>query len=269
MQIHNLQLSEEQNMILDTIRKFVQDTVAPKAIDLDEQHQFARGSVDGLAELGMLGLPISEANDGAELGMLSFVVALEELSKACGASARLLLVHTGLCGRAVDGIEGERAKQLAGKIATGEVLASFVGSEFKIQASPTDGAVDGFTLTGSAAMVTAATEADVLLVAATDSDSDSDSDSGSGPLLFAVDADAVHVEAIPALGFRASAPGCITFDATAVSKDQILASGDAARAAIDRADLSAWIGPTGSAPSKGASPFQMRRISAICASRRW
>ena len=248
MQIHNFQLSEEQSMILDTVRKFVQDSVAPEALERDEHRQFARGSFDGLAELGMLGLPISEANGGAELGMLSFVVALEELSKVCGASARLMLVHTGLCGRAIDGIEGERAMKLAGKIAAGEVLLSFVGLEFEIQATP---AADGFTLGGSAALVTAATEADVLVVAATDA--------GGMPLLLAVEADTVQVEATPALGFRASAPGCVTFDATAVRKDQILASGDAARAALDRADLSAWIGGGSIAVGLAAASIEASR----------
>ncbi|MEE9128276.1 MAG: acyl-CoA dehydrogenase family protein [Planctomycetota bacterium] len=252
MQIHNFQLSEEQSMILDTVRKFVQDSVAPKALEHDEHRQFVRGSFDGLAELGMLGLPISEANGGAELGMLSFVVALEELSKACGASARLMLVHTGLCGRAIDGIEGERAMELAGKIAAGEVLSSFVGPEFKIQATPT---ADGFALGGSVALVTAATEANVLVVAATDAGTDA---SGM-PLLLAVEADTVQVEATPALGFRASAPGRVTFDATAVRKDQILASGDAARAALDRADLSAWIGGGSIAVGLAAASIEASR----------
>ncbi|MHC4896586.1 MAG: acyl-CoA dehydrogenase family protein [Planctomycetota bacterium] len=234
MQTHNFQLSEEQNMILDTVRKFVQDTVAPKALDNDEHRQFVRASFDGLAELGMLGLPISEASGGAELGMVSFVVALEELSKACGSSARLLLTHTGLCGTALDGLDGDRAKDLTGKIAAGEVLAAFVGPEFKIQATATT-AKDGFTLSGSAALVTAATEADVLIVAATDA-------ADGTSLLFAVEAATANIEATPSLGFRACAPGRVTLDNTAVSQDALLASGDVAKAALDRADLSAWIG---------------------------
>ena len=248
MPIHNFQLSEEQDMIRDTVNRFVQDTVVPKALEHDEHRRFVTHSFEGLAELGILGLPISEANGGAELGMLSFVVALEELSEACGASARLLLVHTGLCGRAVDGIEGDRAKELAGKIAAGEVLSSFVGPEFKIQAAP---APDGFTLGGSAALVTAATEAGVLIVAAIDAD--------DTPLLFSVEPAHANIEPTAALGFRASAPGRVTFDATAVSKDQILACGDTARAAFDRADLSAWIGAGAIAVGLAAASIEASR----------
>ena len=130
MQIHNFQLSEEQDMIRDTVNRFVQDTVAPNALEHDEHCRFVRHSFDGLAELGILGLPISEASGGAELGMLSFVVALEELSKACGSSARLLLTHTGFCGTALDGVDDDLARELTGKIAAGEVLATLVGKEF-------------------------------------------------------------------------------------------------------------------------------------------
>jgi len=231
MQIHNFQLSEEQDMIRDTVNRFVQDTVAPNALEHDEHRRFVRHTFDGLAELGILGLPISEASGGAELGMLSFVVALEELSKVCGSSARLLLAHSGFCGTALDGVDGDRARELTGKIAAGEVLATLIGKESRVQATA---ATDGFTLNGSAPLVTAATEAGVLLVAATDPD--------GVPLLFSVEPTSANIEATPALGFRASAPSKVTFDASVVSNDALLARDDAARAALDRADLSAWIG---------------------------
>jgi butyryl-CoA dehydrogenase len=231
MQIHNFELSEEQDMIRDTVNRFVQDTVAPNALEHDEQRKFVAHSLEGLRELGILGLPISEAAGGAELGVLSFVVALEGLGKACGSSARLLLTHTGLCGRALDGMNNEAARELVGKIAAGEVLATFVGLEHKIQATA---GKDGFLLSGRAPLVTAATEAGALIVAATDAD--------GAALLFSVEPAAASIEATPALGFRASAPGSITFEATLVASGAMLASGEEARAALRRADLLAWIG---------------------------
>lgn len=225
-------------MIRDTVLRFVQDTVAPNALEHDEHRRFVRHSFEGLAELGILGLPIREASGGAGLGMLSFVVALEELGRGCGSSARLLLAHTGLCGYVVDGIEGERARELAAKIAAGDLLATLVGPEFNIQATtaktPT-ASNGGFTLGGSAALVTAAAEADVLIVAATDAASGS-------PLLFAVEAAAARLEATLSLGFRACAPACVTLDAAQLTQDALLASGKAARAAFDRAELAACIG---------------------------
>jgi len=231
MLIHNFQLSDEQDMIRDTVSKFVQDTVSPNALEHDEHRRFVRHSFDGLAELGVLGLPISEACGGAELGMLSFVVALEGLSKACGSSARLLLTHTGFCGKALDGLDSDLARQLVGRVASGEVLAGFVGPEHTIRASRRDG---GFTLNGSAGMVTAATEAGALIVVAA-------LDDGT-PLLFFVEPARARVEATPALGFRASAPGMVTFDGTVVADDGLLAHGDAAQAALARVELCAGVG---------------------------
>jgi butyryl-CoA dehydrogenase len=231
MQIHNFQLSEEQDMIRDTVNRFVQDTVAPNALEHDEHRKFVAHTFAGLAELGILGLPISEAAGGADLGMLSFVVALEGLGKACGSSARLLLAHTGLCGRALDGIESDAAKELVGRIAGGEVMATLVGPEHHVKAQASG---DGFALSGSAPLVTAVTEAGVLIVAATDAD--------GGPLLFALEPAAASIESTPSLGFRSAAPGSVTFDATPASGDALLARGEEARAALDRADLSAWIG---------------------------
>lgn len=225
MPVHNLELSEEQDMIRDTVNRFVQDTVAPNALEHDEHRKFVAPTFEGLAELGVLGLPIREASGGAELGMLSFVVALQGLARACGSSARLLLVHAGLCGRALDGVDA--ASELVGRIAVGEVLASFVGPQFRIQCN------HGL-LNGSAALVTAATAAGILIVAAVDAE--------GTPLLFAVEPAAARIEPVPALGFRASGPGSVTFDATRVPDASLLAKGDEARAALDRASLSAWIG---------------------------
>ena len=56
MRMHNLQLTEDQQMIVDTVRKFVADEVATKAQELDEHRAFVREQFDALAELGVFGL---------------------------------------------------------------------------------------------------------------------------------------------------------------------------------------------------------------------
>ena len=116
MATDNFQLSEEQSMILETVRKFAQDRVEPKALENDEHATFVRASFDGLAEMGMLGIPLSEASGGAEMGLLSFAVAVEELARVCGSSARLLLSQTALCGTALEGHEAAEA------VAGGEIF---------------------------------------------------------------------------------------------------------------------------------------------------
>ena len=137
METDNFQLSEEQAMILETVRKFAQDKLEPTALDNDEHAVFVRASFDELAELGMLGIPLSEDSGGADMGWLSLVVAIEELGRVCGSTARLLLSQTALCGLALEGSD------VAEEVAGGEKLAAFVGPEVGISATV---AGDGFVL---------------------------------------------------------------------------------------------------------------------------
>ncbi|MBL8753255.1 MAG: acyl-CoA dehydrogenase family protein, partial [Planctomycetes bacterium] len=77
--MHNLQLSEDQEMIVDTVRKYVADVVAPKAQEHDEHRAFVADEFGGLAELGVFGLCVGEAAGGAGMGLVPFVAALESV----------------------------------------------------------------------------------------------------------------------------------------------------------------------------------------------
>jgi alkylation response protein AidB-like acyl-CoA dehydrogenase len=222
---HNFALSEEQAMVLETVRKLVEDEIAPAALEHDEHRRFARPAFDRLAELGMLGLPVAEASGGAGMGWLALAVALEELAAACGSTARLLLSQAGLCGKALEGHE------LCAAVAAGERLGAFVGLEHGVVARAAGGA---FRLTGAAPMVTAAAAAELLVVAATGEDAQ--------PLLFAVDAAGIERPPAAALGFRASAPGSLELKGHEVQASALVKSGDAARAALDACALAAGIG---------------------------
>ena len=79
--MHNLQLTEDQEMVVDTVRKLVADTVAPKVQELDEHRTFVREWFDGLAELGVYGLSLTEDNGGAGMGLVPFVAALESIGE--------------------------------------------------------------------------------------------------------------------------------------------------------------------------------------------
>ena len=243
METDNFELSEEQTMILDTVRKFAQEKVEPKALDNDEHSVFVRENFDGLAELGMLGIPLSEDSGGAEMGWLSLVVALEELGMVSGSTARLLLSQTALCGLALEGHEA--AEEVAG----GEKIAAFVGPDSAIAAS-VEG--EGFVLDGSAELVTAAMEADVVVVAAKTGE-------GEG-LVCCLPAAAVSREPVAALGFRATAPGRIRFASVAVAADAVVARGSDAEAVLRRVHIAACI-------SAGAVAVGMASASVSVASR--
>ena len=99
------QLSEEHEMVLDTIKRMVQDSAAPQALEHDEQRRFVREGFDALAELGLLGACVGEEAGGAGLGHVALVIAVEELARGCGSSARLFLTQAGICARALEGLD--------------------------------------------------------------------------------------------------------------------------------------------------------------------
>ena len=226
--MHNFELSEEQTMILETVRKLVADVAEPQALDSDEHSRFARATFDALAELGLLGVAVDEPSGGAGLGMVSFVVALEEIARGCGSSARVLLSQGGLCGMALAGLDG--ASDALGELLGGEALGAYIGPEHGVT-SAADG--DGFVLDGHCEYATAATEAKWLVVAATQD---------GAPALLLVAADAAEIVPMHPLGYRASAPGSVTFSGTRVAGTALVAHGDDAAAALARAHLVALVG---------------------------
>lgn len=229
-------------MVQETVRKLVQDEIEPVALDNDEHRRFARGAFDQLAGLGMLGLPIAEQSGGAGMGWLAFAVAIEELAGTCGSTARLLLSQAGLCGKALEGSSSCEA------IAAGEQVGAFVGPEYRIVAEP-DG--DGHRLTGSATLVTAAMEADVLVVAA--------ADASGQPMLFCFGADGVARQPVAALGFRATAPGSVELTSHEVAPGSLVARGADAEAALSRAKQAACLGGGAIAVGLAQASYELSR----------
>ena len=212
--MHNLQLTEDQEMVVDTVRKLVADAVAPKVQELDEHRTFVREWFDGLAELGVYGLTLAEDNGGAGMGLLPYVAALESVGEHSASLARLWI------GQAQAVLALEQAGADCDEAAAGAKLCVFVGPEH------------GFTLadgklTGTAELVPAAMEADVLVVAARD---------GDAAALVQVEASACQREALHTLGLNSAACGRVRCDGVAATA---LANADAA---IARAELAGFVG---------------------------
>jgi alkylation response protein AidB-like acyl-CoA dehydrogenase len=89
-------LTETQRMIRDTVRELAVKEFLPRAAKLDETGEFPTENFRRLAELGLTGIPVPEAYGGAGLDTLSFVLALEEIAKACGSTCLTLAAHTSL-----------------------------------------------------------------------------------------------------------------------------------------------------------------------------
>ena len=224
--MHNLTLGDELSMVQDTVRKLVQDVIEPAALEHDEHRRFHAGAFEALAETGLFGAAVAEDDGGAGLGLLSLVVACEELGRACGSSGRLFATQAGTAALSLAGLAS--AAEVLESVLTGEKLCAFVGPEHGVCAE-VDGS--GAKLSGFARYVTGAAEAGVIVVAAS---------LGDGPVLCVVEPAAAEIAPQDqGLGFRASGPASVTLDGAAA---QILASGDEAHAAIARAALATDVG---------------------------
>lgn len=216
--MHNLQLSEDQEMIVDTVRKFVADVVAQKAQELDEHRMFVREQFEGLAELGVFGLSVAEANGGAGMGLVPLVAALESLGAHSASLARLWIGQV----QAAAALEAAGADAL-GEVVAGAQLAVFVGPEHGIT-------MQGGRCAGTARVVPAGAEAATFVVAATDNGT---------PVLVVVAASGSRRTSLRALGLASAANAQVAFDGCAAV---VVATGAAAAAAIDKAQVAGWIG---------------------------
>jgi butyryl-CoA dehydrogenase len=91
-----LYLQEHHLMIRQTTRDFVAKVVAPKAREIDASCEFPWEAVKGLAELGLLGVPVPEEYGGAGMDNLSQAIVIEELARHCGSTALTVAAHVSL-----------------------------------------------------------------------------------------------------------------------------------------------------------------------------
>lgn len=119
-------LTTEQKMIKKTIKEFVEEEVAPGALERDRQKEFPLAIFKKLSQLGMMGLPFPEKYGGAGADTISFAVVTEELSRACGSTGITYSAHISLGGAPIHlfGTEEQKQKYLI-PICTGESFGAF------------------------------------------------------------------------------------------------------------------------------------------------
>jgi short-chain 2-methylacyl-CoA dehydrogenase len=89
-------LSEEHELLRATVREFAERRIAPVAEELDRDHRFPYDLIAGLAELGLLGIPIPEEYGGSGADALSYTIAIEELTRVDSSVAITVAAHTSL-----------------------------------------------------------------------------------------------------------------------------------------------------------------------------
>jgi alkylation response protein AidB-like acyl-CoA dehydrogenase len=92
----NYDLSDEHELIRSTVREFAEERIAPVAEELDRDHRFPYDIVEGLAGLGLMGIPIAEEYEGAGGDTLAYAIAIEELTRVDSSVAITVAAHTSL-----------------------------------------------------------------------------------------------------------------------------------------------------------------------------
>src|SRR2546428_12660500 len=104
-------LTDEQRLIQDTVRAFVDERVLPVAVQNDIDHKLDLELIQGMAELGILGIVIPEEYGGAGLDFVAEALACEEIERGEAAFRTLISVHVGLNSLALLKYASEEQKQ--------------------------------------------------------------------------------------------------------------------------------------------------------------
>ena len=167
----DFELTDEQRLIQETVRRFVDERVLPVAIRNDIEHKLDLELIEGMAELGILGIVIPEEYGGAGLDYVAEALACEEIERGEAAFRTLISVHVGLNSLSLLKYAGEEQKQRwLTPQAKGEKLACFgltepgAGSDVAAMRSTARREGDVYVLNGQKNWISYATVADHALV---------------------------------------------------------------------------------------------------------
>jgi len=169
-----IELLEEQRLLRDTVRRFADEVVAPRAREIDESGEFPMGFFKQAAELGLGGVAVPEEYGGAGMDNLAYCLVIEEVSRACASSGVILSVNNSLvCDPLLKFGNEEQKRTYLKPLASGEKLGCFAltepGAGSDAGALRTTARRDGddYVLNGNKVFITNGTHADLALVFAT------------------------------------------------------------------------------------------------------
>jgi butyryl-CoA dehydrogenase len=221
-------LTEDQLAVREMVRGFAEEEIRPIAIAIDESHEFPAATVRKMAELGLLGMIVPEEWGGAGMDYVSYVIAVEELSRVCASHGVICSVNNSLVSFPIlaYGSEAQKKKYLV-PLAKGEKLGCYcltepnAGSNAANQQTTAVAEGDHFVLNGTKVFITTAGPAEILVVyCATDRSLGS-----RGISAFIVEADTPGVKKGKKelkLGIHASDTREIAFENARVPKENLL-----------------------------------------------
>lgn len=167
----NFQFTREQEFVRDMVKEFAKNEVKPLAAEIDQTERFPVETVKKMAKLSMMGIPFPVEFGGAGGDTLSYILAVEELSKVCGTTGVILSCHTSLCASVVNqfGTPAQKEQYLI-PLAKGEKLGAFgltepnAGTDAAGQQTVAVLDGDNYIINGSKIFITNGGAADVFIV---------------------------------------------------------------------------------------------------------
>ncbi|HEX5554854.1 MAG TPA: acyl-CoA dehydrogenase [Chitinophagaceae bacterium] len=169
----DFQLTEEQQMIRQAAREFAQTELLPGVIERDEHQKFPAEQIKKLGELGFMGMMVPAQYGGSELDTISYVLAMEEISKVDASASVCMSVNNSLVcwGLEAYATEAQKEKYLV-PLAKGEVIGAFLlsepeaGSDATSQHTVAEDKGDHYLLNGTKNWITNGNSASTYLVMA-------------------------------------------------------------------------------------------------------
>ncbi len=223
-------LSEELNMLRDTVYQFCQKELAPRAGEIDKNNEFPMDLWPKLGALGVLGMTVDEAYGGTNMGYLAHAIVMEEISRASAAVGLSYGAHSNLCLNQIqkNGTPAQREQYLP-KLCTGEHIGALAmsepnaGSDVVSMRLRADKKGDHYVLNGNKFWITNGPDADVYVIYAK-----TEPDAGSrGITAFIVERDSPgfsRAQKLDKLGMRGSNTCELVFEDCEIPAENILGS---------------------------------------------
>ena len=223
----DFELTEDQREIQALTRDFARAEIEPHAAEWDREHRFPRELYAKLAELGLMGACVPQEYGGAGADFLSYVLVLEELSRADAGVGVTVAVHTSAVTLPLLTFGSEEQKaRFVPPLARGEHLGSFAlteaeaGSDAGALRTRAEADGDGWRITGAKQWITNGTYAGTFLLFAR---TDPESASARGISAFVLDAEHVRVTRDEEkLGLNSSVTNDIVVEGALVGRDRLL-----------------------------------------------
>ncbi len=222
------EFNEQQRMIRDMARDFAAREIAPFAAEFDEQEKFPADVVKKMGELGFMGMNVPEQYGGAGLDTLCYILAMEEVSKACASCGVIMSVNNSLVCWPLEtyGTEDQLVRFLT-PLAKGEKLGAYclsepgAGTDAAAQSTTAKKDGDHWVINGMKNFITNGANADIMIVfAQTDPDLQY-----KGIRAFIVEKEAEGFSVIrkeEKMGIRGSDTAQLAFDNVRVPDSQVL-----------------------------------------------